>query len=479
MKKSLTLTFWAAIALAAVAIFTTEGCNGSTSGTKENIDSLAAYSPTTGCLCESSWFPHDQTPPPAEGEGSPFDTSSTTNCIFHQWSWQQFLYLTKPVNNQPLFLSELQLVTAQMQPVKPVQGQSLVLTSINQAGSEGVLKTSPQINGTASTVYYSIHMNSTMFESSLSIGRKIAGDTIPQNNSLTHPVGSLELKVSWVDVNALPANAKNNYFTTTAAVEVSAGNYEVMEVALLGMHVVGRVINHPEFIWATFEHFGMNPGWDWTNMNASASTAQLLFNQGTVSDINGIIWDAKNNQPAQPSAAFGLYELGVPRQQGGGFVSTSQSEPENFDNIVEIDACVELKLTDVWKNYFYRGSIWINTDGLSEEQQADTMIALGFNIGNPNPGNIVRGSLACANTTMETFTQTFAPSLSAINLNNNANCFSCHTSESSVDSLSPLYVSHVFNDFLSSLMGKSVEEIRVQKLRKFLSVKEKLTQSRP
>lgn len=33
-----------------------------------------------------------------------------------------------------------------------------------------------------------------------------------------------------------------------------AGKFATVTVALVGLHVVGTTINHPEFLWATFEH---------------------------------------------------------------------------------------------------------------------------------------------------------------------------------------------------------------------------------
>jgi hypothetical protein len=32
------------------------------------------------------------------------------------------------------------------------------------------------------------------------------------------------------------------------------GRFTTVTVALVGLHVVGVTVNHPEFIWATFEH---------------------------------------------------------------------------------------------------------------------------------------------------------------------------------------------------------------------------------
>ena len=431
---------------------------------------------STACECEASWFPHTQTPPPAEGTGSPFDTSSTTNCMFHQWSWQKFLWLTKPqANGLPLFQNELYLVDAKMAVVAPQQGEKLVLSSIKQAGGGGILQTNPAFasNGSAATVYYSIHVDSTMFSASESFKEAINGGSLPANNSETFPIGSLELKVAWVDADAIAASEVANYYTTSAAIEVD-GAYVTKTVALLGMHVVGVVINHPEFIWATFEHHSMAPTYNWATNEASASNDMLLFAAGTTNTLAGIQWDGST--PKEASKAYTLFELGVPRVSGNGFMATSQKEPENFNNINTIDSCVAANLSDVWNNYFYKGSLWLNTDGLSPQQQADTIVAMGYGIATVTPNAMPRGCTANANLTMETFEQTFAKTIGDISVNNLSNCFSCHSAVgfASGSPKSPLYLSHVFDGYLQSSQGTTMEQINKLKFEQHSEIRSRL-----
>lgn len=80
MKKKTIITTAVALTAAAGSLFFLN---------KEKIMDKTAYADNAAesCNCEAGWFPHEQTPAPAEGDGSPFDSSSTTNCIFHQWSW--------------------------------------------------------------------------------------------------------------------------------------------------------------------------------------------------------------------------------------------------------------------------------------------------------------------------------------------------------------------------------------------------------
>lgn len=430
-------------------------------------DALATTA-NDSCGCEASWFPHSQTPAPEEGKGSPFDTTSTTNCMFHQWSWQKFLWLTKPdANNNPLFLNKLTQVSDAMIPVAKQAGATIVLADTQQAGSNGVLKANPAYGGTAKdfTVYYSIHSNDIMLGAAKQYKDSIIAGTLAPSNLKTFPVGSLELKVSWVDVNTIPTAEQQNFFTTTAAVTTDGNTYVNKTVALLGMHVVGVVINHPEFIWATFQHADIAPVYDWKTNQASSANETLLYSKGTTSGLDGITWVKATNSPKLPLKAFDLFQYGVPLTAGGQYMSTSQKEPMNFNNVQGLNQCVAANLDDVWKNYFYNGSIWLNTDGMTPQQQAELIVSLGYSIGNATPGSNARGCLNNANVTMETYTQTFQSDISQINNTNLANCFSCHSGvgfESSHPK-SPLYISHIFDAYLQSSQGKTRLQINQMK----------------
>ncbi|AXG72273.1 hypothetical protein KORDIASMS9_04542 [Kordia sp. SMS9] len=437
-----------------------------------NYDLAESTTTDTPCACDVNWFPHTQTPAPAEGANSPFAAKETTNCIFHQWSWQKFLWLTVPddtAEKTPFFLRDASIkqVDPYMKPVTVSSGTTVALftSEAEQAGSSAILETNPNFNanGTAGTVLYAIYMNDTMFNAATTFAKGLSDGSIPASNTEAFPVGSFELKTSWVSTAVIPETELANYYTTKATLD---GNS--IEVALLGMHVVGVVENHPEFIWATFEHVSMAPAFDWTKGTASADTQKLLFKEGSVSDISGITWTGVST-----AEEYTLFEYGVPRIEGSdptkNFMTTSQPEPENYNHISEINACVSDLLTDVWINYAYDGSIWINTDGLTPAQQIDTIKTKGYGLGSATPGSVARGSLNSANVSMETYTQTFEPSLSAIDASNLTNCLSCHNAPSFSDpsNTSALYISHVFDGYLQKQQGSSTEEVKKMKVDEF------------
>ncbi|TDW47025.1 hypothetical protein EV144_10541 [Flavobacterium sp. 270] len=437
------------------------------------------------CNCEASWFPHEQTPPPAEGDGSPFDASSTTNCIFHQWSWQKFLWLTKPMpSGNPLFLDSLNLVSEQMEDVAPQLGIKLALTSFNQAGRLGVLISNAKYNNVVDTVYYSIHVNNLLKDKAVLMAKLINSGKLPVANLETFPVGAFELKVSWINLDAIPKQQQSDYFTTIAAVQNKKGQYVKKTMALLGMHVVGVVKNHPEFIWATFEHKDMAPLYDKKNNSVTAANEMLFYEKGTTSGVDGITWPRKASSPVLPNKAFILYEYGVPKNLNtDAFTKTSQAEPANFNNIDNINKCVASKLKDVFRNYFYNGSVWLNFDGVSPENQAKAIVTR--DISSALPDSLARGSVNLANITMETYTQTFKDNIHDIDNTNLVSCFDCHQSanfDSQRPGKSPLFLSHIFGDYLmftkpktnltaaknaNNANAKRVEEIEAQKVKQF------------
>lgn len=439
---------------------------------QKETNALAANAAADSCACESAWFPHSQTPAPAEGKGSPFDAASTTNCIFHQWSWQKFLWLTKPQqNNNPLFLNELTQVNDALLPVTKIAGASIVLnsqTDIEQAGTNAILNANPAYgasnpNGTDLKVYYSIHSNDIMMEAAQNFKDSLQAGTLPPNNLRTFPVGSLELKIAWIDVNAIAAGDQQNYFITTAAVTANGNTYQRKKVALLGMHVVGVVINHPEFIWATFQHKSLAPVYDWKSNQANSNTQQLLYAQGSTTGLDGITWSS--GAPKALYKPYDLFHYGVPLSPGGQFMQTAQQEPMNFNNIQSINDCVAANLNDVWNNYFYNGSLWVNTDGLSPQQQSQLLVNQGGGISSALPGASARGSMNNANITMETYAQTFESDITDIAAGNLINCFSCHNAESfnTGHPKSPLYVSHIFNAYVAASQGKTRTQINSMK----------------
>jgi hypothetical protein len=174
---------------------------------------------------------------------------------------------------------------------------------------------------------------------------------------------------------------------------------------------------------------------------------------------------------------FSVYKHGVPVEKAmkGShdvqlFMNTSQNGSENLNNIVTLNKSVKSQLTGIWNNYFYNGSIWINTEGYkTTEQQAALLDTLSGTLSVSTPGKLTRGSVAAYNITMETYVQAgFGPkSIHQVTVDSLVNCFSCHNA-SHKKKLSPLYISHVFTGYVGSLNGLTRKQIKQESVKEIM-----------
>ncbi len=369
------------------------------------------------------WFPHSQTPQPAEGADSPFgNPDSTTNCDFHMWSWQKFLYLTRTDANGKANFEKLIHVDNHLTPLMDnVDGTNLILNDTTQAGfTAGTL-----YDKNNNPIYYSIYVDSTLYDFSMEYLPKFDsvgydGLAAAGYDTLTFPIGALEVKASWILASNLTAAERENYYITSAHMGSSTG--DTVSVALLGMHVVGVVDNHPEFIWATFEHSDLAPDYDWTSTD---SLNQVLSND------NSLFYDAGQTAAECPmnystakltefKSIYKVYALGMAQSYD---TLPSAADISNNEHIEALNASVHAALSTPeevaygpWDNYFYAGSIWI-------DPTVATITPNNKQMGQLSNANL-KGSRANANITMETYEQ---PDVSTSKISGVQNCFTCHT----------------------------------------------------
>jgi hypothetical protein len=250
------------------------------------------------------------------------------------------------------------------------------------------------------------------------------GKTFPDPEAL-----AIEVKSSWIETTGL-ANL-SDYVTmqgTVPTYDQSDPNHWVqngqktVQLALLGMHVVGSTKGHPEMVWATYEHFGNTPNAAFTYNATSGSNPKTV-----AQDTTGTWLFSANGAPAPFNIAhlkasgadlisispFTISPSNTLRENAWGDSPGAGSASKNTE-IIAINNSVMGKLIsgDVRKNYMLTGSTW--TIGGAA----------------PTAGNQV-GTNHMTNSTMETYQQ-------------GGNCFSCHaTNTPSVshvfDPLKPLY----------------------------------------
>lgn len=401
---------------------------------------FAQTPPSNPCPAPASWFPHVQTPPP---NPNTFPGSSATNCDFHQWAWQMFLWLTQEENGQlrfinfptdvdlfepadptkkPLALAAVQAkkvkepVKLKLRGLKPMQGGNDINSPdrVIQA-SGGIL-----VGLDHRPIYYSVHFDPTFYQFVQTNGFYDYNTYIKANPTTDFPPGATELKASWRIVP--PGGDAGGAYTTlaeipmlkqdpkTGAVTVDTSKPpQVATVALVGLHVVGVVANHPEFIWATFEPISnapilpanVKPG-DNTPVSSSNYT---FYAAGTLASACNIapqkpVLDPATQTFAQVTPVF----LQFP--EGGGTA-------ENIANIDALNQSVHAQLAaaEVWKNYNLIGGVWLLPGALKPNMAPK--------------GADLHGSANLANDTMETFVQNgFSPPPPG--QQPTVNCFTCH-----------------------------------------------------
>jgi hypothetical protein len=412
----------------------------------------AAHADDPPCLAPAKWFPN--TPPPANAKPNP-----NLDCDFYSWAWETFLYITQEehAGSGPRFLrytTPVQLFGHDADARFPETATKLLILAprfgevkfpqtndvFRQASTNGVL-----VDQNGHAVFYATHMNADFV--------KFVKDNQLTNLQKLHdapadlkfPKGSLELKSSWKIVQKGEDTTK--FFTTQAVIpllklaadgktiEVDTKTTQPQTVALLGLHVVGVVDGHPEFIWATFEHDDNAPNLpDKVNPTDAVPVDPdhgfTLYPKGALA--------SDSNQNNRKTLAFADVARQLLQPKTSVFRQFKFGGEDQPQPIIELNATVHVLLPKrlaVWKNYSFRGAVWINNPA--------TDFKPDMNFGTINDGitddskKILGGEAKLSNTTMETFSQA------------TQNCFHCHTSEALPDgSLGPklFNVSHILTD---------------------------------
>ncbi|MDH5670685.1 MAG: hypothetical protein OEZ06_00955 [Myxococcales bacterium] len=397
-----------------------------------------------------------------------------SDCSFHQFMWQSFAYLAQSLDGGARFESwmptyGLFVKTASAKPTpwgtppkvpcKPDKaGRTAdkplpVYSSITKQA--GVLQ--PLIDRSDNAVYYGVALNRIAYDwvTSCELYRygcgaqladqKAGVDLIKQYPQLAFPNGSVELKTAW-KVLSDAEKQLGTFYTVTGQIQPDANpkSCKTVTLGLVGLHVVSKTANHPEFIWATFEHKNNAP--DCTALDAAAplpggytffDTAQYdackapqctnTFAPGTPAMVcrehpwgdsnlgsypNGNDCNADPNQRiCQPAVREAMTANTQAMQAINASASSAIVQSSGYDK--------------VWANYELVGNLWARGGAVPPITQAQA------------------GSLSAANTVMETFVQN-----GQAGVINPSNCFTCHDMVSSegIANLPPAGLSHIFRE---------------------------------
>lgn len=352
--------------------------------------------------------------------------SPKTDCDFQLWSWSAFVHWMQPdpKTGLPMFLllPTYNDLVPDKAPITALQAQALIhqrplvllprgnqpqsLGSFQQAGPGGVL-----VDQNGRSVYYTTHMDPIYF----AFTQKYFG---PNNYkkaapTLDYPIGATVLKSSWRIVK--PGEDTSKLFTTPAIVPklksdghgklVVTKETETVTVALVGVHVVGVIKDHPEFVWATFElpsnapdlPTGMDP-----HSSAPVSDQNYTFYKA------GTPANASNFLPKSMTIDFDTQAISPITNVFREFPDGGATPQADADAIKSANANFQAaipnqksKIDPVFANFSLTGSTWLLAGTLK-----------------PGDGDMDQeaiGSIDLANATLETFVQ-----------GDGTNCFTCH-----------------------------------------------------
>jgi hypothetical protein len=296
-----------------------------------------------------------------------------------------------------------------------------------QADSKGLL-----IDGSGHAVYYAQHVNDTFTKFVDEHQFRTIANILNAPDDLEFRVGSLELKSSWKILTEADV-AAGHYFSADAQVSVLKIEQGVakidttappmqVRVGLVGLHVVGVVQGHPEFIWATFEHLDNAPNVVSAQITPAGQDF-TFFTKGTpLAECNKkakLEWQDpgkqvfKNSTPICRQFPFGLEAGAVDANHPKAATEEDEAITALNKSVHDaLDQAADPKLK-IYKNYKLMGAVWLNRpehfkpneDFVSEDFTDPTKEILG-------------GERALSSATMETFTQS-----------KNLNCFTCHSTQ--------------------------------------------------
>ncbi|MBC3872748.1 hypothetical protein [Undibacterium flavidum] len=280
------------------------------------------------------------------------------------------------------------------------------------------------------------------------------GVTFPDKEAL-----AMEVKTAWIDTAGIDAfgfkaddyvTAKTSvpeYDKTDPMLWIPTGKSKAVNLALVGMHVVGSAKGHPEMIWATFEHITNAPNAAYTYTNSANKTitvpqnsagkwllaapnattynvqkAKFCASQDTTDDCPA---DKQNYIAAM--VASGIAPSDTMRLKAFGSGSDATNATLENTEVISSNNSVRNQLIkgDIRANYIMTGATW--TIG-------------GLVVTSTNQV----GTSLLANTTMETYDQGIDSKKSS-----GLNCFSCHSNGSQpTGQKSNTSVSHIFSKLI-------------------------------
>lgn len=349
---------------------------------------------------------------------------NASDCVFHQWSWEAFVWATaiEPQTKLPRFIGlpteadlthprtkteRIKMLRLKTRSLKP-QGTQQELDAFQQAGSNGIL-----VDQQGHPLLYSVHMTDEYFATVQTYyGVKAYMKAGPHVN---FPVGSAVFKAAWkivTDSGKPPADSYCTAATIPRLIDHPKGGIMIdpsgatrsVTVALVGLHVVGVTENHPEFLWGSFEQVRNSPS---LSDPEQTDPGQIVSNQNYTFYKAGTPFGQCNQLAPHKISPVGSQRLSnitnvVRRNKYGGADRANARYIRDINSQAQTYVKSFGKPNAVFANYSLVGTVWLHTGTLQP--------------GDDNLNTAAVGSVNLANSVMETFVQG----------TKNSNCFACH-----------------------------------------------------
>ncbi len=260
----------------------------------------------------------------------------------------------------------------------------------------------------------------------------------------TGPVGAIEVKAAWMEVDNINSPKWQRYKLSRATVFDSAsGKLRETAVALVGLHILHKTQNQPTWVWATFEQVdnvpdanNETPPYGYNFYGANCTSRQVTLNGGGTVTVGC----TPNTSPP--------YNL-----------SQAAPVPIQVTRLNLLDASNAVPINDSMRNYirkFYPQSvfqyyelvdvIWSN----GSQQHPTKPIPVPFPL---NTAGMASGTPIVANTTLESYVQ------------NTNTCFSCHKFSTIAPLPSDSARNNIFGDFSFAISAAQYPASMVKKKR--------------
>ncbi|MDZ3833403.1 MAG: hypothetical protein U0S50_16545 [Sphingopyxis sp.] len=371
--------------------------------------------------------------------------ANADDCLFNQWSWESFVWATAEIDGAPRFLgwktpdelvaapglasrTSILRLDAHMKPLHAMNGVE------NQDGAIVEADGSMLIGQNGYPVYASVHMTDGYFAT---VKRNLIATGAYQKNPDQDDyfaIGDAIVKATWHRIAKGEAPPQGAY-TTEAEVPIlekrcaaakcmvePTGRFETATVALVGLHVVGYTENHPEFVWATFEHKANAPMFVDNSFTFDASKSDpkdyTFYKAGTPFGKETLLVDTDPSTGANVSfdpatGRFAPATQVVQMNRTGG--DTQPNGPANIAilNQVSQQSIASIVKGTPFQNYNLIGTVWFQPNSYVTSNPAWTTMS------NRN----AVGAISLMNSTAETFLQSTKG-------NQGNNCFECHNAGS-------------------------------------------------